>query len=109
MADDTPDPRREAGSQPNVYGDAPTSFSQPTHPSYQPLPDNKARRTITTGDEVESRFALEPYGQLSRSSYTNIKSLREAVFDLLRARLQKKHIVSPLLKAESFYWALPKS
>jgi hypothetical protein len=109
MADSNPFPIGDAaGSQPNIYGDQAGAYSQPTISDILRLPDARPRRNITTGDEGESRFGLVPFGELPHSSYSNVKQLRDAVFSLLVARLQRRYITSPLLISESFQWALPK-
>jgi hypothetical protein len=100
-----PDIGSDAGSQPYNYGG---SHSQSAISDILLLSDNKVRRNITTGEEYESRFKLLPYGELPRSEYSTLKQLQDAVFSLLVARLKRSHIVSPLLAAISFDWALPK-
>ena len=107
MADQTPHSiGDEAGSQPHDHGG---SLSQPSISDILALPDNKPRRNITEGNEVESRFSLLPWGELPRSGYTTLKQLQDAVFRLLVERLRRSNIASPLLQAESFKWALPTS
>lgn len=105
-----------AGSRPSISPDSqprpfneddPPVHSQPAISSHERIIDNKARRTITTGDEDASRFSLQPYGELPRASYANTKHLRDAVFSLIVARLKKQNITSSLLQENHFRWILP--
>ncbi|KAH6639761.1 hypothetical protein C7974DRAFT_449932 [Boeremia exigua] len=99
-----------AGSQPHIYGESSGAQSQPNYLDYLQLPDvsSAIRRSISAGNEVESRFSVDALGALPRADYPNIRQLSEAVFSLVEKRLELRGIKSERLK-EYTQWALPIS